>query len=81
MHSFNGRAFALWQMMCRLTASVITFFSVGSAMSVAAIALDRYLAILHCLRYSTWPRWRYVGFVLLAIWVQVCDLSTTETGS
>ncbi|XP_025085344.1 gastrin/cholecystokinin type B receptor-like isoform X2 [Pomacea canaliculata] len=67
------------KMMCRLTASVITFFSVGSAMSVAAIALDRYLAILHCLRYSTWPRWRYVGFVLLAIWVQALLFGVTVT--
>lgn len=45
-------------------------FLAGSALSVGAIALDRYLAILHCLHYSAWLRWRYVSIVLGTVWGQ-----------
>lgn len=47
---------------------LINALCMGSALTVGVIALDRYFAIIHCLRYSSWSRKKYGGILLSAIW-------------
>lgn len=36
---------------------------------MAAISLDRYITIIHCLKYSSWSKYKYICIVLLLVWL------------
>ncbi|XP_048243670.1 histamine H2 receptor-like [Haliotis rufescens] len=57
------------QVTCQVTAALANVLCISSVWSVIGIALDRYLAITYCLRYSTWSPKKYGGGIMLFIWI------------
>ncbi|XP_029657207.1 5-hydroxytryptamine receptor 1E-like, partial [Octopus sinensis] len=55
---------------CKLFGFLFNLFSIASILSIVAIALDRYSAIIHCLEYSSWSAYKYVGSLTAWIWLQ-----------
>lgn len=54
--------------MCKAMGFLASMFQTSSALSSAVISLDRYYAIIHCLRYTSWSVWRYTTVLLLLVW-------------
>ncbi|XP_062614056.1 5-hydroxytryptamine receptor 1B-like [Saccostrea cucullata] len=57
------------QTVCSFTAISTSLFSVVSILTTTVIALDRYLSIIHCLRYSSWSPTMTTTLALTATWV------------
>lgn len=52
------------------------FFANCSVLLVAAIAGDRFMAIVHCLRYTSWSQHKYIGTLLFCVY-SISFLNTT----
>ncbi|XP_061188649.1 5-hydroxytryptamine receptor 1B-like [Saccostrea echinata] len=57
------------QTVCSFTAISTSLFSVVSILTITVIALDRYLSIIHCLRYSSWSPMMTTALALTSTWV------------
>lgn len=66
----------LTQNLCKVFGFFFNFLSVASNLSVVAIAIDRYSAIIHCLRYSSWSPFKYAGGIIAWIWIQAITSAT-----
>ncbi|ESO83394.1 hypothetical protein LOTGIDRAFT_84674, partial [Lottia gigantea] len=54
---------------CKITGCLFTTFAIGSILSTAVVALDRFFAIIYCLKYSTWNTSLYGGGALFVLWI------------
>ncbi|XP_022320709.1 5-hydroxytryptamine receptor 1D-like [Crassostrea virginica] len=63
------RGSRLDQISCSITANMTCLFAVVSIVTITFIALDRYLSIIHCLRYSSWSPMRTTSSAIIISWV------------
>lgn len=38
-------------------------------LTATAIAIDRYITIIHCLKYSSWSQPKYISFIFFCVWI------------
>lgn len=58
-----------FQTTCSVTAIMTCLFSMVSIVTITAIALDRYLSIIHCLRYTSWAPVKTTTSAIVTSWV------------